>query len=170
MQKITPHLWFDKEAKEAADLYTSIFKDPLSLAMVVRANLEISEKPVGDKRMIFSGTIDQIKEDIAGCNDIGAHELFFDPTFSPGAQSLDRWLALMEQLRKLRRGLQARAGHRAQDFRLSWLSGVICGGTSHSLFLNPGFSESASSKCASVAPGRYCGLLPACSRSGGPTR
>ena len=46
MQKITPHLWFDKEAKEAADLYTSIFKDPLSLAMVVRANLEISEKPV----------------------------------------------------------------------------------------------------------------------------
>jgi len=74
--------------------------------MVVRANLEISEKPAGDKRMIFSGTIDQIKEDIPGCNDIGAHELFFDPTFSPGAQSLDRWLALMEQLRKLRRGLQ----------------------------------------------------------------
>ena len=27
MQKITPHLWFDKEAKEAAELYTSIFKD-----------------------------------------------------------------------------------------------------------------------------------------------
>ena len=77
------------------------------MAMVVRANLEISEKPAGDKRMIFSGTIDQIKEDIAGCNDIGAHELFFDPTFSPGAQSLDRWLALMEQLRKLRGGLQA---------------------------------------------------------------
>jgi predicted 3-demethylubiquinone-9 3-methyltransferase (glyoxalase superfamily) len=27
MQKITPHLWFDKEAEEAAELYTSIFKD-----------------------------------------------------------------------------------------------------------------------------------------------
>ncbi|MGE5221522.1 MAG: VOC family protein [Omnitrophica WOR_2 bacterium] len=26
-QKITPHLWFDREAREAADLYTSIFKD-----------------------------------------------------------------------------------------------------------------------------------------------
>ncbi|HSB06128.1 MAG TPA: VOC family protein, partial [Thermodesulfobacteriota bacterium] len=25
MQKITPHLWFDKEAKEAAKFYTSIF-------------------------------------------------------------------------------------------------------------------------------------------------
>lgn len=27
MEKITPHLWFDKEAKEAAEFYTSIFKD-----------------------------------------------------------------------------------------------------------------------------------------------
>jgi len=27
MQKITPHLWFDKEAKEAAKFYTSAFKD-----------------------------------------------------------------------------------------------------------------------------------------------
>ena len=27
MQKITTHLWFDKEAKEAAKFYTSVFKD-----------------------------------------------------------------------------------------------------------------------------------------------
>ena len=27
MQKITPHLWFDKEAKDAAKFYTSVFKD-----------------------------------------------------------------------------------------------------------------------------------------------
>ena len=27
MQKITPHLWYDKKAKEAADFYVSIFKD-----------------------------------------------------------------------------------------------------------------------------------------------
>lgn len=27
MQKITPHLWFDKEAKEATEFYTSIFPD-----------------------------------------------------------------------------------------------------------------------------------------------
>lgn len=25
MQKITPHLWYDKEAKEAAEFYTSVF-------------------------------------------------------------------------------------------------------------------------------------------------
>lgn len=27
MQKITPHLWFDKEAEEAAEFYVSVFKD-----------------------------------------------------------------------------------------------------------------------------------------------
>ena len=27
MQKIIPHLWFDKEAKEAAEFYTSTFPD-----------------------------------------------------------------------------------------------------------------------------------------------
>ena len=27
MQKITPHLWFDKEAKEAAEFYTTLFPD-----------------------------------------------------------------------------------------------------------------------------------------------
>src|SRR5918999_1925210 len=26
MEKITPHLWFDKEAKEAAEFYTRVFK------------------------------------------------------------------------------------------------------------------------------------------------
>ena len=27
MQKIIPHLWFDKEAKEAAQFYTSVFPE-----------------------------------------------------------------------------------------------------------------------------------------------
>lgn len=27
MQKITPHLWFDKEAREAAEFYTSVFPE-----------------------------------------------------------------------------------------------------------------------------------------------
>jgi hypothetical protein len=74
-------------------------RDPSSLVMLVRGNLAITDKPLGDKRMIFTGTIEQIKQDIAGCKRIEAHELFFDPTFQ--AQSLEEWLALMEQLRKL---------------------------------------------------------------------
>jgi probable F420-dependent oxidoreductase len=76
-------------------------RDPSSLRMVVRANFEITDKPLAKERMIFSGTLDQIKEDVAACNRIGAHELFFDPTFFSGAQTLPGWLALMEQIRKI---------------------------------------------------------------------
>jgi probable F420-dependent oxidoreductase len=75
-------------------------RDPASLEMIVRAHMEITDKPLGKERKIFAGTLDQVKEDIAACRRIGAHELFFDPTFSYAGQSLNRWLALMEQLRK----------------------------------------------------------------------
>ncbi|MGH9499665.1 MAG: LLM class F420-dependent oxidoreductase [Terriglobales bacterium] len=75
-------------------------RDPASLAIVVRANIEIKDKPLGKDRAIFIGSLEQIKEDVAGCRKIGAHELFFDPTFF--MQSLEKWLSLMEELRKLR--------------------------------------------------------------------
>src|SRR5215469_13025605 len=76
-------------------------RDPSSLRMVVRANVEIKDKPLATQRMIFSGSLDQIKEDVADCKRVGADELFFDPTFYEGAQTLEDWLAVMEQVRKL---------------------------------------------------------------------
>jgi probable F420-dependent oxidoreductase len=76
-------------------------RDPAALQMVVRANLEIAAQPLGPDRMIFTGTLDQIQRDIQGCRTIGAHEIILDPTFSVGAQRLDRWLELMEQCRHL---------------------------------------------------------------------
>jgi len=76
-------------------------RDPAKLQMIVRANLILTDKPQGKDRAPFMGTVEQVKEDIAACREIGAHELFFDPTFSPGAQHLPRWLEIMEQVRKL---------------------------------------------------------------------
>jgi len=72
-------------------------RDPASLAMIVRANVHLTEKPLGKDRGIFAGTLEQIREDVAACKKIGAQELFFDVTFQ--AESLEHWLALMEQLR-----------------------------------------------------------------------
>ena len=43
MQKIIPHLWFDKEAKEASELYVSLFKDS-KVENVTR----ITDTPSGD--------------------------------------------------------------------------------------------------------------------------
>jgi alkanesulfonate monooxygenase SsuD/methylene tetrahydromethanopterin reductase-like flavin-dependent oxidoreductase (luciferase family) len=73
-------------------------RDPSAMAMVVHAVLEITEKPLGKDRAIFSGSLEQISEDVRGCAKIGADEVFFDPAFAPAGQSLDRWLALLEQL------------------------------------------------------------------------
>jgi hypothetical protein len=71
------------------------------MELVIRAHPEIADKPLGKERPLFYGTLDQIKEDIAGCSSIGAHEIHFDPTFMKGGQGLERWLAVMEQMRKL---------------------------------------------------------------------
>jgi hypothetical protein len=63
------------------------------LLTIVHAVLEITDKPLGKDRAIFSGSLEQI-EQVRGCAKIGADEVFFDPAFAPGGQSLDRWLSL----------------------------------------------------------------------------
>ncbi len=47
MQKITPHLWYDKEANEAAELYTSIFKDA-----EIKSRHILHNTPSGDTDML----------------------------------------------------------------------------------------------------------------------
>jgi probable F420-dependent oxidoreductase len=76
-------------------------RDPASLALVVRANLHITDKPLGADRGIFAGSLDQIREDAQACARIGAHELIYDVTFEKQAQTIPGWLGLMEKLRKL---------------------------------------------------------------------
>lgn len=49
MQKISPYLWFDNQAEEAANFYTSIFKNSkiLHLSYYGDAGAEVSGKPKG---------------------------------------------------------------------------------------------------------------------------
>ena len=49
MQKITPHLWFDNNAEEAAKFYTSIFKNSkiLDTAHYGESAAEVSGRPKG---------------------------------------------------------------------------------------------------------------------------
>jgi probable F420-dependent oxidoreductase len=74
-------------------------RDPSKLAMVVRANLHVTEKPLGGDRPVFVGSFEQIKEDVTRSREIGAHEVIFDVTFE--TQSLEEWLRLMEKYRGL---------------------------------------------------------------------
>ena len=75
-------------------------RDPARLEVIVRANVAIVPKPLGADRPIFCGTMDQIGEDALRVRQMGAAELFFDPTVS-GDMTAERYLDLMERLRKL---------------------------------------------------------------------
>jgi probable F420-dependent oxidoreductase len=72
-------------------------RDPSELSMIVRANLFITDKPVEKDRFIFVGSVEQIREDIAACEKIGAAEVFLEIGFTPGGQSLSRWEKLLEE-------------------------------------------------------------------------
>ena len=89
-----------------AEMFDSIKKmaneagrDPSDMSMVVHAGLGLTEKPLGKDRAIFTGSLEQISDDVRACAKIGASEVFFDPAFAPGGQSLDHWLHLLEELR-----------------------------------------------------------------------
>jgi predicted 3-demethylubiquinone-9 3-methyltransferase (glyoxalase superfamily) len=49
LPKITPHLWFDSQAEEAAKLYTSLFKDSAigRITRYTKAGFEIHDQPEG---------------------------------------------------------------------------------------------------------------------------
>ena len=76
-------------------------RDPSKLALVVRANLHITGKPLGADRHFFAGNFDQIREDAQACTKIGVHELIYDVTFETKAQTIAGWLELMDKLRTL---------------------------------------------------------------------
>ena len=65
----------------------------------MRANLVITEKPIEKNRFIFVGSLDQIREDIAACEKIGADELFLEVGFTHGGQDVSNWLKWLDEFR-----------------------------------------------------------------------
>lgn len=73
-------------------------RDPATIELLVRANVELFDRPLGDDRVIFTGTLEQVAEDVAATRAIGATELMFDATLDPGVASAADILRLMEVL------------------------------------------------------------------------
>ena len=89
-QKITPHLWFDKEAQEAAEFYTSIFKDSQ-----IKNTTTLHNTP--------SGSVDLVTIELSGQDFtlLSAGPLFkFNPSvsFLVACQTKDEVDALWEKL------------------------------------------------------------------------
>ena len=80
------------------DLAKKVGRNPSELRLVVRANLNVTSRPLGEKRWIFTGSEDEIRSDIQATEKI-ADEIFFDPTFEPAGASVEGFLKRMEQVK-----------------------------------------------------------------------
>jgi probable F420-dependent oxidoreductase len=73
-------------------------RDPSVLELIVRANVEIHNSPIQKDRGDFSGTLEQIAEDVATTQRLGAAEIVLDAQFSPGVETANDVATRMEQL------------------------------------------------------------------------
>jgi alkanesulfonate monooxygenase SsuD/methylene tetrahydromethanopterin reductase-like flavin-dependent oxidoreductase (luciferase family) len=73
-------------------------RDPSALALIVRANVEIHDAPIQKKRVDFTGTLEQIADDIKTTEKLGVAEIVFDAQFSPGVETASDIVARMEEL------------------------------------------------------------------------
>src|SRR5262245_2954120 len=78
-------------------------RDPGSLELIVRANVEFSQAPINQDRADFAGALEQIAGDVAETRKLGAAEIVFDVQFSPGVETVDNIGARMEQLFQISR-------------------------------------------------------------------
>jgi probable F420-dependent oxidoreductase len=73
-------------------------RDPSALELIVRANVEIHTTPIQKDRADFTGTLEQIAEDMKTTQKLGAAEIVIDAQFSPGVETADDIVAQMEEL------------------------------------------------------------------------
>ena len=103
MQKITPFLWFDKEAREAAKFYTSVFKEskiksPVSLDDTPQGTVDIISLELfgQDFTLMSAGPEFKFNESISfviDCVDQEEVDYYWDHlTSNGGAESQCGWL------------------------------------------------------------------------------
>jgi probable F420-dependent oxidoreductase len=73
-------------------------RDPSALTLIVRANVEIHNTPIEKERGDFTGTLEQIADDVKTTQKLGAAEIVFDAQFSPGVETARDIIARMEDL------------------------------------------------------------------------
>lgn len=73
-------------------------RDPAGFRIVCRGSFRLTAAPLGAGRRALSGSVDEIREDIARYEAAGVTELFLDPNFQPGGAELASVLRQFEVL------------------------------------------------------------------------
>jgi probable F420-dependent oxidoreductase len=73
-------------------------RDPSALELIVAAGVDIHSTPIDKDRVDFTGTLEQIAEDVTTARKLGAAEIVIYPQFSPGVQTAKDIIVRMEGL------------------------------------------------------------------------
>jgi probable F420-dependent oxidoreductase len=73
-------------------------RDPSALELIVGAGVEIHNTPIKKERVDFTGTLEQIAEDVTTARKFGVAEIVISAQFSPGVETAKDLVALMEEL------------------------------------------------------------------------
>jgi probable F420-dependent oxidoreductase len=76
-------------------------RDPAALELLVWAFVDVRDRPVGDGRPDWTGTLDEIRRDVEAARGIGVTELMFAPGYATGEFSLETYFDLLGQLHQL---------------------------------------------------------------------
>ena len=73
-------------------------RDPGAMLLNVVATMKLTAQPIAGKRTFFTGSTEQIREDVARARELGATELIVELDLSP---SIDELVVTMERFRRL---------------------------------------------------------------------
>ena len=76
-------------------------RDPAALELIVSAGVDIHQKPIEKDRIEFTGTLEQIGEDFAKAQKLGAAEIAIYAQFLSAGETATDLVARMEDLRRI---------------------------------------------------------------------
>ena len=76
-------------------------RDPAALELLIWAFLDVRDRPAGEGRADFVGSLDEIRQDLETARGLGVTEIVFAPGYSTGELSLETYFSLLEQLPQL---------------------------------------------------------------------
>ena len=83
-----------RQAREAG-------RDPEALELLIWAGVDVRDRPAGEGRPDWVGTLDEIRRDVETARELGATEIAFWPGYGTGELSLETYFELLEQLPQL---------------------------------------------------------------------
>lgn len=117
MQKIITHLWYDDQAEEAAEFYTSLFEDSriVSIARYPESAVEVSGKPAGSVMTVLFELAGQQYIALNGGSDFKFNEAISLLVNCDTQAEIDKlWSALTEE------GEEGPCGWLKDKYGLSW--------------------------------------------------